>query len=188
MSLAFLGPPTHVSKNCHFLTPPTHLFADVILEWPLTFSTIKVGTFWEAHKIGKNHMAFSEYMNFTTYLYLRSVEVHCNDMISTSCAKHIGYQFCADRSSGLVFLVLARIGKVRHHCSHLRGWSCFTSTEKWLRISSIHLHHLEICSVLNYFSINRGWVKKKYTNSLKPGGNILGQSASKCKNKLFIIK
>ena len=34
----------------------------------------------------------------------------------------------------------------------------------------------------------RGWVKKKYTNGFKSGGNILDQSASKCYNKLFIIK
>ena len=27
---------------------------------------------------------------------------------------------------------------------------------------------------------SRGWVKKKYTNGFKSGGNILGQSASKC--------
>ena len=28
--------------------------------------------------------------------------------------------------------------------------------------------------------LSRGWVKKKYTNSFKSGGNILDQSASKC--------
>ena len=34
----------------------------------------------------------------------------------------------------------------------------------------------------------RGWVKKKYTDVFKSGGNILGQSASKCWNRLFIIR
>ena len=34
----------------------------------------------------------------------------------------------------------------------------------------------------------RGWVKKKCTNGFKSGGNILGQSASKRYNKLFIIR
>ena len=34
----------------------------------------------------------------------------------------------------------------------------------------------------------RGWVKKKYTDFFKSGGNILAQSASRRKNKLFIIK
>ena len=29
--------------------------------------------------------------------------------------------------------------------------------------------------------------KKKYTNVFKSGGNILGQSASKCENKMLII-
>ena len=28
--------------------------------------------------------------------------------------------------------------------------------------------------------IDRGWAKKKYTNGFRSGGNILGQSASKC--------
>ena len=27
---------------------------------------------------------------------------------------------------------------------------------------------------------NRGWAKKKYTDGLRSGGNILGQSALKC--------
>ena len=35
---------------------------------------------------------------------------------------------------------------------------------------------------------NRGWAKKKYTNVIKSGGNILGQSASKRSDKLFIIR
>ena len=33
-----------------------------------------------------------------------------------------------------------------------------------------------------------GEQKKKCTNVFKSGGNILGQRASKCYNKLFIIK
>ena len=37
------------------------------------------------------------------------------------------------------------------------------------------------CDVLRYRNlITRGWVKKKCTNGFKSGGNILGQSASKC--------
>ena len=32
----------------------------------------------------------------------------------------------------------------------------------------------------DYLSVHRGWAKKKCTNVLKSGGNILGQSASKC--------
>ena len=34
----------------------------------------------------------------------------------------------------------------------------------------------------------RGWAKIKYTNVFKSRGNILGQSASKRKNKLLIMK
>ena len=31
-----------IIKNCHFLTPPTHLFDDVILEWSLIKTNIKL--------------------------------------------------------------------------------------------------------------------------------------------------
>ena len=39
-----------------------------------------------------------------------------------------------------------------------------------------------------YYCHSRGWTEKEYTNVFKSGGNILGQSASKRYNKLFIIK
>ena len=39
---------------------------------------------------------------------------------------------------------------------------------------------LKVCIFLIYIVLSRGWVKKKYTNGFKSGGNILDQSASKC--------
>ena len=38
---------------------------------------------------------------------------------------------------------------------------------------------LKVCIFLIYIVLSRGWVKKKYTNGFKSGGNILGLSASR---------
>ena len=44
----------------------------------------------------------------------------------------------------------------------------------------VYVLKMEYVSKINIFGLNRGRVKKKYTNGFKSGGNVLGQSASKC--------
>jgi hypothetical protein len=51
-------------------------------------------------------------------LNLTGVKIHRNYMITSCYLEHIGHELGGDRRSGLVFLVLTSIGKVRDHCGY----------------------------------------------------------------------
>lgn len=50
--------------------------------------------------------------NVEEALNLACVKVHGDDMIAASSLEHVGHQLGGDRSTALVFLILARVGEV----------------------------------------------------------------------------
>jgi hypothetical protein len=57
-------------------------------------------------------------------LNLTGVKVHRNYVIASCHLEHIGHELGGDRRSGLVFLVLTSIWKVRDHCGYAACRCC----------------------------------------------------------------
>ena len=62
-------------------------------------------------------------------LNLARMEVHSDDMIASSGLQHVGHQLGGDRSTALVFLVLARIGEVGNNGRDAAGGGSLASID-----------------------------------------------------------
>ena len=54
-------------------------------------------------------------------LNLVGMEIDGDDTVCSGCLQHVGYQFRADRDTGLIFAVLTRPAEIRDNGDHLGG-------------------------------------------------------------------
>lgn len=66
------------------------------------------------------------YRNVEESLDLAGMQIHGDDMVTSGSLQHVGHQFCCDRSSRFVFLVLASVREVGNHSSDSACRSRFT--------------------------------------------------------------